>query len=314
MAAQYTEITLEDMDRFFKRAYRALRPRRDLDRGEYVYTLKLSKNVGIRVYSSITKEGTGAGVGSDAIRVVLYGTRVRRPLVKGKAPIVKRTQGWRNSLQKQIEQAIETYDEKESYWEERAGGPSPEERAESRQKEGKPTLRIEPRLKVKPLIISILEEVGGPDDVISMFTDNENVNTVVVLAKESASPSLLAQDLSKAFFAKGIKPTQTRGKVVLLNYDDVAGSDTAPAPKLPPTDKQIRFALKLLKKVSDDNWYDHSWNQKYKIPTVPDEEQLRGMERRQVSALIDDLLKNGFGYYRNASTLDLEYPEYDQLM
>jgi hypothetical protein len=38
------------------------------------------------------------------------------------------------------------------------------------------------------------------------------------------------------------------------------------------------------------------------------------MERRQVSALIDDLLKNGFGYYRNASTLDLEYPEYDQLM
>jgi hypothetical protein len=235
-------------------------------------------------------------------------------LVKGKAPIVKRTQGWRNSLQKQIEQAIETYDEKESYWEERAGGPSPEEREESRQKEGKPTLRIEPRLKVKPLILAILEEVGGPDDAISVFTDSENVNTVVVLAKESASPSELIHSLSKAFVAKGIKPKQTRGKVVLLDYDDVAGSDTAPAPKLPPTDKQIRFALKLLKKVSDDNWYDHSWNQKYKIPTVPDEEQLRGMERRQVSALIDDLLKNGFGYYRNASTLDLEYPEYDQLM
>jgi len=316
MAARYTEITLEEMDRFFKRAFRAMRPKRDIDRDEYVYMLKLSKNVALRIYSSIMESGVGAGRGQDAIRLVLYGSRIRRPLVKGKAPIVKRTQGWRNSLHKQVETAIEKYDENETYWEERAGGPTPEEKQEARKKEGKPTISTG-YLKVKPLVLSILEEVGNSGDTISLFRDKEDLSKVVVFAKESLDPYDLIKDLARAFSAKGIKPQAARGKALALDLKDVEGEPGAPSlspQSNPPSDKQVNYAGKLLKRMGQGAWgaaEDLDWPRKYKSPTPPDEPKLRSMDKRDVSQLISDLINNGYGFQRYA---DDGFPDADQSM
>ena len=125
MAAQYTEVTLQDMETFLKRAFHALRPRQSTHNREYYYDLELSDAVVIRVWSSVQQQsGSGAGVGEDAIRVQLMGSKTKRPLMKGKAPIVKRTQGWRTSLQNRIEEMIETYEEKHDYWDGRGEIPA----------------------------------------------------------------------------------------------------------------------------------------------------------------------------------------------
>jgi hypothetical protein len=125
MAAQYTEVTLEEMEKFLKRAFRALRPKQGTQNREYFYDLKLSDSVVIRVWSSIQQaSGSGAGVGEDAIRVQLMGATTKRPLQKGKAPIVKRTQGWKNSLQNKVEELIETYEENHQYWDGRGQIPA----------------------------------------------------------------------------------------------------------------------------------------------------------------------------------------------
>ncbi len=114
MAAQFTEVTLDEMDRFLKRGWRTLRPKPASERGEVYYDLSLSDNVVIRVWTSIgASRSSGAGVGEDAIRVQLFSNKTRRPLMKGKAPIVKRTQGWKDNLQDRIEDYMEKYDEKE---------------------------------------------------------------------------------------------------------------------------------------------------------------------------------------------------------
>jgi len=112
MAAQYTEVTLEDMEKFLKRGFRALRPKQGVQFGEYYYDLGVTDYLFIRVWSSVRRgTGTGAGVGEDAIRVQLMSVQTRRPAVRGKAPIVKRTQGWRNSLQNKIEDTLEAVEE-----------------------------------------------------------------------------------------------------------------------------------------------------------------------------------------------------------
>ncbi len=131
MAAQYTVVSLEDMERFLKRGFRVLRPQQGVQNSEYYYDLFLSPNVAIRVWTSIKKGGdVGAGVGEDAIRIQFWGVKSRRPLKKGKAPIVKRTQNWRNSLQDKVEDLIEEYHDNEDYWE-GSGGREPEARTES---------------------------------------------------------------------------------------------------------------------------------------------------------------------------------------
>lgn len=116
MAAQYTEITLDDMERFLKRAYRALRPRQGKDRREIYYDLNLSDDkIFIRVWTSIPSDrGTGAAVGQDAIRVTMV-TAGGKPLVK-KQTIVKRTQGWKGNLQDRIDTLLEDYESKTGYW------------------------------------------------------------------------------------------------------------------------------------------------------------------------------------------------------
>ena len=114
MAAQYTVITLDEVENFLKRAFRSLRPKRHIIRGENVFDLALSSSTVIRVWSSISQSSsTGAGLGNDAIRVQLFSTAKGRPLVPGKAPIVKRTQGWRDNLKERIEDYMEAYDSKE---------------------------------------------------------------------------------------------------------------------------------------------------------------------------------------------------------
>ncbi len=119
MAAKFTEVTLEDMERFLKRAYRALRPKKGEERGEVYYDLNLSDNkIFIRVWTSLrTRSGKGAEKGTDAIRVTML-TKNGRPLVK-KMKIVKRTQNWRNSLQDRIETLLEDYEAKIEYWKSR---------------------------------------------------------------------------------------------------------------------------------------------------------------------------------------------------
>lgn len=194
MAAQFTEVTLEDMEKFLKRGFRALRPKKGEERREVYFDLSLSDHVAIRVWTSIgVGRASGADVGQDAIRIQLVSKKKQRPLMTGKAPIVKRTQNWRNSLQDRIEDYIEAYEDREGYWESRAGAPA-----------------------------SQGEQAGPPPP------------------------------------------------------DGVAGP--------PPSDKQVTYALTLLKDVpSDFNWTQYG----FKSP--PDEEGLKSLSARSVSNLIEAL-------------------------
>lgn len=114
MAATFTQITLDEMDKFLRRAFRALEPDKTLYRGEVAYNLTLGHDVGIKVLTSIGKNGeTAAGVGADAIRVQLFNFKRDKPLAPGKFPIVKRTQGWRDNLKDRIEDLMEKFYDKE---------------------------------------------------------------------------------------------------------------------------------------------------------------------------------------------------------
>jgi len=110
MAAQYTDISLDEMRTFLKRAFHALEPQKEeMVRGEVVINLPLSERVAIKVFTSISAgREQAAGVGADAIRVGIY--RDGRPLKSGKWPIVKRTQGWKDNLRERIEDMMEKYD------------------------------------------------------------------------------------------------------------------------------------------------------------------------------------------------------------
>ena len=110
MAAQYQEVSLDEMRTFLKRAFHALEPQREsAERGEIVINLPLSERVSIKVFTSIAAgRDQAAGVGADAIRVGLY--RDGRPLKSGKWPIVKRTQGWKENLRERVEDMMEKAD------------------------------------------------------------------------------------------------------------------------------------------------------------------------------------------------------------
>ena len=123
MAAQYTPIGIGEMDKFLRRAFRALNPRSSVIRGEAVYDLFITDRFGVRVWTSISPHSEeAAAVGADAIRVQYFDFRNNRPLVRGKAPIVKRTQGWRDNLQARIEEVLELYEQREMEFEQRPHG------------------------------------------------------------------------------------------------------------------------------------------------------------------------------------------------
>lgn len=119
MAATFVTVTLDDMDKFLKRAFRPFKPKPGTSRGEVYYDLNVSKgNIFIRVWTSVRPQTAyGADVGSDAIRVTMI-TKGGKPLVS-KQTIVKRTQGWRGNLQERIEGLLEDYEAKVEYWKKR---------------------------------------------------------------------------------------------------------------------------------------------------------------------------------------------------
>jgi hypothetical protein len=142
MAATYTEVSLEDIEKFLRRSFRVLRPHQGVTRGEIHYDMELGRFVGIRVWTSVARgRESGAGVGADAIRVGLISLKDKGPLEKGKLPIVKRTQNWRDSLKDRIEDAVEKYEEKDEFWEQwaetrqRSGGPEKAIRQEERREQ-----------------------------------------------------------------------------------------------------------------------------------------------------------------------------------
>lgn len=125
MAATYTPISIEEMDKFLKRAFRALKPVRSVQRGEIVYDLFLTPKIGVRVWTSISPySDAAAGVGADAIRVQYYHMERNHPLQRGKAPIVKRTQGWRDNLKDRIEDCVELFEQREAEFDARRNGGS----------------------------------------------------------------------------------------------------------------------------------------------------------------------------------------------
>jgi hypothetical protein len=120
MATQYTEITLEEMDTFLKRSFRALRPKQFTKSGAVYYDLTLGPNVAVRIWTTI---GTwGSTKGKKSMKVQLYGPKVNRRLVHEEAVRMKRTQNWRSTLQDNIEEFLELYESKPEYWEQNASG------------------------------------------------------------------------------------------------------------------------------------------------------------------------------------------------
>lgn len=136
MAAEYTQFSLDDIEKFLKRAFRILRPKKG-EKREIYYDLSLSKYVVIRVWTSVYRgEELVRGKERRPVRVQFLSAVNGYPLVSGKAPIVKRTQNWRKTLQDRIEDYVEKYEESgEEYWDNRAQG--------SRD-DPKPTRRDEP--------------------------------------------------------------------------------------------------------------------------------------------------------------------------
>lgn len=124
MAAEYTKFSLDDIEKFLKRGFRAMRPRKG-EQKEIYYDLKLSSKAFIRVWTSIYPgETLVRGKERRPMRVQFLSGKVLssgRPLTRGKAPIVKRTQNWRSTLQNRIQDYIElfeggTYDKYHDDW------------------------------------------------------------------------------------------------------------------------------------------------------------------------------------------------------
>ena len=149
MAAVYTDITIDDLDKYLKRAFRALRPKQIVCKGEYCYLLSLSPNVRIQIFTAISRGASSSReVGTDTIKLQLVGDTSNRPLLAGKGSSLsmKRTQGWKTTLQDRIEDLVELYEERKDYWESRAGNaPKEEEREETPPESVAPPEKDEPR-------------------------------------------------------------------------------------------------------------------------------------------------------------------------
>jgi hypothetical protein len=120
-------VSLDDIDKLLKRSFHSMRPKRGEYGGAYYYDLGISDNVAIRVYTSVlVRSEMSRGSESKPMSVTLVAPKLKRRLESGKLPIAKRTQNWRTTLLDLIEDKIELYEEKEQYWEGRAGGGAPD--------------------------------------------------------------------------------------------------------------------------------------------------------------------------------------------
>jgi len=128
MPQQYIEITKEDFEKFLRSRYRVYRPKEFVqDRGELVYDIPLSDHIVVKIYTSIAKgSGIGRGSGEDAIRVVMFGSTINRPVNKKAGnSIVKRTRGWKDNLSDRIDSFIETYHDHIDFYDAIAQGKEP---------------------------------------------------------------------------------------------------------------------------------------------------------------------------------------------
>lgn len=113
VAANAVPVSLSDMDRVIRRAFRATNPKAEKSRwGEIVYTLTPDTddptNV-IRVQTSIFEGQQAREAGEDSIRITLMNTRTNRPIA-GKVQRVHRVENWKDNLRKRIEEALETFE------------------------------------------------------------------------------------------------------------------------------------------------------------------------------------------------------------
>lgn len=125
MAATFTPVTLTDLKKSLKRTFSSMPFKESADRGEIVLDMEITDNVGIRVFTSVGKgREDAAGHGEDAIRVLMWNLHKRRPMkskaLGGKAVAVKRTQGWRDTLRRRVEDVLEEYYDDSEGWEARA--------------------------------------------------------------------------------------------------------------------------------------------------------------------------------------------------
>lgn len=117
MAATFTEISIKEMESFIKRAFHALHPKQGQFGGIYYYDLHLSKTVAIRVWTSIkVRSESTKDVGEGSIKVRLTSLKDGKGLDGKSESIVKRTQGWRDSLTDRVESLMELYDDKAEWW------------------------------------------------------------------------------------------------------------------------------------------------------------------------------------------------------
>jgi hypothetical protein len=214
MAATFTEVTLEDMDRFLRRAYNVYRPKKGESRGEVYYDLNVSKgNIFIRVWTSVRpRSGMGADKGTDAIRVTMV-TKGGKPLVP-KGTIVKRTQNWRTSLQSRIDDLLDDYESKTEYWknrqQERDGEASKEEEETTSapppppsSNRGGPHQGIFTRLQNGSWGAKIFSQ-GAPGDTAILETRDRRRLTVTLREKDWSGKDRYSQKYSELWtFDKG---------------------------------------------------------------------------------------------------------------
>jgi hypothetical protein len=272
MAVRYVEITLDEMEKFLKRAFRAFRPKQGVIGGEYFYELKLGPAVGIRVLTSVkTGSGMGARSGKDTIKVQFISLKDNNLLTKkGEQPtIVKRTKNWRDSIKDRVAELVEKYDDNEEWWEEwastrsRRGDPEREMRQEEkdREREERERKKLVQRQKQEQKELGRGEEEDGP-------------------------------------LKRRPRPTEYQREVPL---ERLRGDITT---------KQIGFIRSLLRKVDHKDWADLGLGDIAGFDHIPNKEQLESLDKRTGSQVIEALLKAGYG--RRYATEEEDFKELER--
>ena len=103
MAATYVIVTEMEMDNLLKSDKGWVKT---IEGGEYVYNYTTKKNpdINVKVFSSVTQNGTGRKCGGDAIRVCAVNTKTNRGVIK--AGRINRTAGWDERLQLKVMETI----------------------------------------------------------------------------------------------------------------------------------------------------------------------------------------------------------------
>jgi hypothetical protein len=153
MAAEYTLITLDQMNSFMNSNFHSLNPVQNTKNGEVVFTLNLDKDVVVNVWSSIHRDKS-AKSGSDSIKLTMNSKINDRPLLE-KQTSVKRTQGWKKSIMSRVQDITLAYFENPEYFQQRAN-------------EAKSSSRLATEKQVN-FALRLMAEVSD-DDFMDMFS------------------------------------------------------------------------------------------------------------------------------------------------